>query len=54
MTSPVKKQEFKIIYCYTDGPQAMAFKSGDRIKGYGTLIKVESGMFWATVWLEMK
>ncbi len=53
MTSPVKKKEFKVIYCYTNPNKALSFKKGDRIKGYGTLMKIEAGMFWVAVWLEM-
>lgn len=54
MTSLDKRKEFKIIYCYTDGKKAMALKHGNTIKGSGTLIKIESGVFWISVWIEMK
>ncbi|MFA5362360.1 MAG: hypothetical protein WC335_03815 [Candidatus Omnitrophota bacterium] len=54
MTSPDKRKEYKIIYCYTDSKKALAFKLGDRIKGSGTLMKIEGGVFWAAVWLEME
>jgi hypothetical protein len=54
MTSPLKRKEFKVIYYYTDGKKAMAFNKGDKIKGYGTFMKIETGVFWIAVSLEMK
>jgi hypothetical protein len=53
-TSPLKRKEFKIIYCYTDEKIFRVLSKGDTIKGYGTFMKIESGMFWIAVWLEMK